>query len=194
MEKITGALDIEGSLFFHLSIENNSKFLSSALSTNNTLLLPALTTQLSSSGGASSSQDKANSSVANNLFSSLRKDLLEVARSKDSSIWKKTSAFSGEKKDQILEKMSSSSTGSSQLEEAIETANELISELEDFMENEEQSSSETKKKKKDPVEEEDDDDDDDTKGKVHSIQQMFFASSKTNDFFAISYDSETRQR
>jgi vacuolar-type H+-ATPase subunit I/STV1 len=197
MEKITGEVDIEGSLFFHLSIENSSKFLSSALSTNNTLLLPALSTQLSSSSssatGASGSQEKNSSSVANNLFASLRKDLLEVARSKDSHhLWKKTSSFSREKKDQILEKMSASATGSSQLEEAIETANELISELEEFMEKEEQSPGEAEKNEK--VDDDDDDDDDDTKGKVHSIQKMFFASSKTNDFFAVAYDNETHQR
>jgi uncharacterized protein with von Willebrand factor type A (vWA) domain len=197
MEKITGEVDTEGSLFFHLSIENSSKFLSSALSTNNTLLLPALSTQVSSSSsssatGASGSQEKNSSSVANNLFASLRKDLLEVARSKDSHhLWKKTSSFSREKKDQILEKMSASATGSSQLEEAIETANELISELEEFMEKEEQAPAAAQMNEK---VDDDDDDDDDTKGKVHSIQKMFFASSKTNDFFAVAYDNETHQR
>lgn len=75
MEKITGEIDLEGSQFFALSLENSGRLLASALTLDvrnqSSLLLPAISQQL----GLSTEEDSSGS-----LYAKMKPELLQTAR------------------------------------------------------------------------------------------------------------------
>ncbi len=75
MEKITGEIDLEGSQFFALSLENSGRLLASALTLDvrnqSSLLLPAISQQL----GLSAEEDPSGS-----LYAKMKPELLQTAR------------------------------------------------------------------------------------------------------------------